>query len=131
MPEPGSSLLHPSGSLEATIAHRLRQPSFTTSLCTGTETADKSNGCIAMVMGNACRENETLIYDHLHRRSKKSEGLENYPENLVECHERLKTTLKQAARSPLPESFVIRHSSSTNVLRTRRWRNCRSTRSNS
>ena len=37
--------------------------------------------------GNAYRENETLIYDHLHRRSKKSEGLENYPENVVECHE--------------------------------------------
>ena len=40
-----------------------------------------------MIMENAYRENETLIYDHLHRRSKKSEGLENYPENVVECHE--------------------------------------------
>jgi len=99
VPEPGSSLLHPSGSLEATIAHRLHQPSFTTSLCTGTETADKSNGCIAMVMGNAYRENETLIYDHLHRRSKKSEGLENYPENVVECHEQFTQKIMESSHA--------------------------------
>lgn len=85
--EPESSLLIPSGSLEATLAHRLNQPSLTTTLRTGTGTADRSNECIAMVMGNVYRENKTLTYDHLHRRSKKSDGLERFPEKVVECHE--------------------------------------------
>ena len=38
-------------------------------------------------MDNACREGETLIYDHLHRRSKNSEGLATYPENVLHTHE--------------------------------------------
>lgn len=52
-----------------------------------------------MVMGNAYRENETLIYDHLHRRSKKSEGLENYPENVVECHEQFTQKIMESSHA--------------------------------
>jgi hypothetical protein len=52
-----------------------------------------------MVMGNAYRENETLIYDHLHRWSKKSEGLENYPENVVECHEQFTQKIMESSHA--------------------------------
>lgn len=38
-------------------------------------------------MGNAYREGETLMYDHLHRRSMNSEGLDAYPENVLYTHE--------------------------------------------
>ena len=39
-----------------------------------------------MVMGNAYREGDTLIYDHLHRRSRKSEGFATYPQNVLKTH---------------------------------------------
>ncbi|KAF2183111.1 hypothetical protein K469DRAFT_213507 [Zopfia rhizophila CBS 207.26] len=112
-PEPGSSLLLPSGSLEATLAHRLNRPSFTTTLRTGTETADRSNGCIAMVMGNAYRENETLIYDHLHRRSRKSDGLESFPENhgVITCEGR--GDLWKAHTSSCPTIRAATHGNSS------------------
>jgi hypothetical protein len=53
VPEHQSRLIPPSGSLDSMIAHHLHQPSFTTNaLADAHTTADKSNGCIAMVMGN-------------------------------------------------------------------------------
>ena len=39
-----------------------------------------------MVMGNAYREGDTLIYDHLHRRSRKSEEFATYPQNVLKTH---------------------------------------------
>jgi len=38
-------------------------------------------------MGNAFQEGHTLIFDHIHRRDSKSEGLEVYPEEVIRCHE--------------------------------------------
>ena len=40
-----------------------------------------------MVMGNAFRQGESLLFDHLHRRSAKSEGLEQYPQCVISAHE--------------------------------------------
>src|SRR5215469_2475611 len=85
--ENGSSLVRPSGSLDSPISHHLNQPSFTTSAFGSAETADGSNGCIQMIMGNAFHKNHTLIFDHLHRRSAKSEGLKDYPEQVLHAHE--------------------------------------------
>ncbi|KAL8745041.1 MAG: hypothetical protein Q9190_002790 [Brigantiaea leucoxantha] len=86
-PERLSSLVSPSGSLDSIIAHHLQQPSFTTDALSGGETADPSNGCIAMVMGNAFRRGETLLFDHLHRRDSESEGLKTYPQDVIRAHE--------------------------------------------
>ncbi|PSN62689.1 hypothetical protein BS50DRAFT_591954 [Corynespora cassiicola Philippines] len=86
-PELGSTLVCPSGSLDSAIAHHLHQPSFSTRFRSTGHTADSSNGCISMVMGGAYRKNHTLIYDHLHRRSARSEGLEEYPSAVLRAHE--------------------------------------------
>lgn len=74
MPEKHSCLVPRSRSLDSIIAHHLHQPSFATDSRNPEDTADRSNGCIAMVMGKAFQEGETLLFDHLHRRSVKSEG---------------------------------------------------------
>ena len=42
---------------------------------------------MAMVMGNGFQEGRTLLFDHLHRQSTKSEGLQTYPEAVVNAHE--------------------------------------------
>jgi hypothetical protein len=42
---------------------------------------------MAMVMGSAFTTGETLIYDQLHRRSLSSKGLEEYPQQVLKCHE--------------------------------------------
>jgi hypothetical protein len=88
LPEKGN-LVRPTGSLNSPIAHRLHQPSLTTqqSLECDSETADLSNGCTAMIMGNGFRSEETLIYDHLHRRCAQSRGLEEYPGLVLQTHE--------------------------------------------
>jgi hypothetical protein len=38
-------------------------------------------------MGNAFEKGKSLIYNHLLRRDEKSEGLQNYPEDVKLCHE--------------------------------------------
>lgn len=40
-----------------------------------------------MIMGNGFREGKTLLFDHLHRQSAKSEGLRTYPETVINTHE--------------------------------------------
>ncbi|KAH8891469.1 hypothetical protein GQ53DRAFT_765030 [Thozetella sp. PMI_491] len=81
-------LVQPSGSLESPLAMRLNQPSFTTKFLENSEAADISNGCIAMVMGTAYNCN-TLLFDHVHRRSDRSEAIQEseYPEDVLRCHE--------------------------------------------
>jgi hypothetical protein len=92
--EPAYNLVSPSGSLEAPLAHYLHQPSLNSLRRTDpvAETADESNGCIAMVMGNAFPQ-DTLIFDHLHRRSMDCEDLEDYPTAVLAAHERHTHTL--------------------------------------
>lgn len=82
-----SLLVKPSGQFSSKLAHYLHQPSNNTGHAANGETADMTNGCTAMIMGNAFEQGKTLMFDHLHRRSKKSSGLEEYPENALECHE--------------------------------------------
>jgi hypothetical protein len=80
-------LVRPSGSLRSTIAHYLNEPSFTSDKISNGETADLTNGCIAMIMENAFQKGHTMIFDHLHRRSPRSEGLKEYPRSIIERHE--------------------------------------------
>ena len=51
------------------------------------QTTDITNGCIAMIMGDAFEQGKTLMCDHLHRRSEKPRGLKEYPEDVMRCHE--------------------------------------------
>jgi hypothetical protein len=87
-PPAGDHFVCPSGSLDSGLIHHLHQPSYSTLYHKDTTTADPSNGCIAMLMSNAFKENETLLIDDLHRRSEKSEGYATYPKEVIECHER-------------------------------------------
>jgi len=79
-----SLLVKPSGLTTSTLAHYLHEPSYTTSRIANGETADITNGCFAMIMGNAFRKDETLVFDHMHRRS---DHLEEYPTQIIDRHE--------------------------------------------
>jgi hypothetical protein len=43
--------------------------------------------CLAMVMGNAYKS-DTLVYDHIHRRDTESNGIQEYPAQVLRHHER-------------------------------------------
>ncbi|PCH05607.1 Hypothetical protein PENO1_021470 [Penicillium occitanis (nom. inval.)] len=92
-------LVRPSGNLKSPIAHRLNQPSFTTKYLENGETADRTNGCIAMVMGNAYQPGETLLFDHIHRREARSEAIEKYPSNVLQCHEDFTSAIAQSMQA--------------------------------
>ncbi|KAH8693136.1 hypothetical protein BGW36DRAFT_34911 [Talaromyces proteolyticus] len=78
------------GHLDSPITHHLHQPSFTTNAPGDKHsTADTSNGCIAMVMGNRFQERNTLLFDHLHRQSARSNGPKPFPEPIKIIHEEL------------------------------------------
>lgn len=76
-----------SGSLKSPQAHRANKPSNTTPRPYNAEVADETNPCMAMIMGNAFHKGHTLIRDHRLRRDEKSEGLQEYPEEIIQCHE--------------------------------------------
>ena len=80
-------LVRPSGLLESPLAHRLNQPSFTTNHPKDSKMADVSNGCIAMVISIAYVPGKMLLFDHIHRRDARSEGIEQYNPQLLNCHE--------------------------------------------
>ena len=82
-----SALVKPSGALTSPVSHRLHQPSYSTSNTQNEETADPTSTCIAMVMGTVFEKGKTLIYDQLHRRDQKSEGIQHYPQNVLDCHD--------------------------------------------
>ena len=45
-----------------------------------------------MIMGNAFQKGHTLIYDHIPTRDENSEGLQKYPEDVIQCHEAIVQT---------------------------------------
>ncbi|KAF2219468.1 hypothetical protein BDZ85DRAFT_42447 [Elsinoe ampelina] len=92
-------LVCPSGPLESRLIHRLHQPSMHCADPCFAETADASNGCIAMVMGNAyCRES-TMIIDNLHRRHMQSEGYRDYPAEITAMHERFTQSIMDSSEA--------------------------------
>ncbi|CAF9909345.1 MAG: hypothetical protein GOMPHAMPRED_006718 [Gomphillus americanus] len=90
-PDKRSNLVRPSGSLDCPIAHHLNQPSCSTSFKIADEVVDPSNGRIAMVMGNGANDGQTLIFDHMSRRSENSEGMDEHPQEVVRAHEEFST----------------------------------------
>ncbi|KIM98509.1 hypothetical protein OIDMADRAFT_56866 [Oidiodendron maius Zn] len=92
----GKYLVKPSGSLQSPLAHRLNQPSWTTASPENGETADQTNGCIAMVMGNAYTS-DTLVYDHIHRRDTGSNGIQEYPAQVLRQHERFTRDIAESS----------------------------------
>ena len=116
MPEKHSCLVPPSRSLDSIIAHPLHQPSFKTDSRNPRDTADRSNGYIAMVMGNAFQEGETLLFDYLHRRSVKSEGFDQYPQAVISAHEEF--THQIMASSAAKVEVVYGHAVQKRILQT-------------
>jgi hypothetical protein len=86
-PEDGSDFVKPSGSPDSLIANHLNQPSMKRSAFGSEETADPSNGCTAMLMKHDAFGPNTLMYDHLHRRSIDCEDINNYPSQVLHVHE--------------------------------------------
>ncbi len=82
-----SALVKPSGALTSPVSHRLHQPSYSTSNAQNEETADPTSTCIAMVTGTVFEKGKTLIYDQLHRRDQNSEGMQYYPQTVLDCHD--------------------------------------------
>lgn len=118
---PSRYLLRPSGSLKSEVIHHLNQPSYTSNFGYGRETADPSNGCIAMVMGNLFDGDKSLIFDQIHRRERESRGLEEFPEPVVNCHNDFTKAVMESSeakveiiwgkvvRDSLNEKFKITH----------------------
>ena len=113
-PETGSTLVRPSGCLNA---------SFATSNPPCEEVADRANPCIHMVMENGWHEHDTLLFDHLHRRSRKSEGFQTFPENVGNIHEDFTRQLQdssaakvEVAYSSTVRTLILRNSNLTNIL---------------
>jgi hypothetical protein len=90
-------LVRPSGSLDSPLAHRLNQPSFTTEHPEGGETADYTNGCVAMLMGNAYEPGRTLLFDHVHRRDHTSEAIAEYNPQVLQVHEDFTNRIAEAS----------------------------------
>lgn len=65
----GSLLVKPSGLIILTVAHHLYELSYTTYCIANSKTTDITNGCLVMIMGNASRKDETLVFDYMYRRS--------------------------------------------------------------
>jgi hypothetical protein len=82
--------------LRSPLAHRLNQPSWTTASPENGETADQTNGCIAMVMGNAYTS-DMLVYDYIHRRDTNSEGIEKYPAQVLLRHEQFTQDIAESS----------------------------------
>lgn len=62
------------------------------------ETADQTNGCIAMVMGNVYNT-ETLLFDHVHRREATSEAIKQYPSEILAHHENFTRSIMESMRA--------------------------------
>ena len=61
--------------------------------------ADKTNACMAQLMGNAYQQGTTLTYDQILRREMKSEGLKTYPEAIIQCHEILVQKIRDSSEA--------------------------------
>ena len=81
------------------MAHRANQPSNTTLRLFNGEVADETNPCIAMIMGNAFQKNQTLIYDQILRRDEKSEGLQKYPQDIIQSHETFVQSVRESSEA--------------------------------
>ncbi|MCJ1360291.1 MAG: hypothetical protein MMC33_010296 [Icmadophila ericetorum] len=105
IPDVSEYFVQPLGMLDSLLAHHLHQPSMTTTKLKDGAIVDGSNGCIRMIMNNGYKQGETLIFDHLHRRSKKSDGVKTYP------HEKLHHYLRAdgARKSITPHANRAHH----------------------
>lgn len=79
-------IVKPSGSWSARIAHHLYNPSFTTLRPEDGEVGDCTNGCTALIMGNAYDPNTYFMFDHFHRREE-FDPFSKYPIHIKALHE--------------------------------------------
>ena len=69
--------------MAASLAHRLHNPSFTTTKVRNGSTADSSNPCTAIVMANGF-DNKIIMVDHVVRGEVKDPPI-YYPEDILAC----------------------------------------------
>ncbi|KAH8704190.1 hypothetical protein BGW36DRAFT_355563 [Talaromyces proteolyticus] len=102
-------LVKPSGCLESPLALRLNQPSFTSDNIDNGETADPSNGCMAMVMGSGYHA-DNLLFDHVHRRSNSSEAIDEqeFPADVLQCHEQFTDDIANSMTAKVEVLFGVK-----------------------
>lgn len=103
---PKEELVPASGNLlAALLAHRLHNPSFTTTkVCNGI-TADSSNPCTALVMANGFDDN-TIMIDHVVRREVKDPFV-YYPEDILACHEQHLSMVRNQMIAPVEVVYGV------------------------
>ena len=54
-----------------------------------------------MIMGNVFQQNQTLIYDQVLRREWNSEGLQRYPEDIIQRHETFVQSVRESSEAKI------------------------------
>lgn len=103
---PKEELVPASGNMmAASLAHRLHNPSFTTTKVRNGSTADSSNPCTAIVMANGF-DNKIIIVDHVVRREVKDPFI-YYPEDILACHEQHLSMVRNHMLAPVEVVYGV------------------------
>ena len=89
----------------SSLAHRLHDPSFTTTTARNGCTADASNPCTALVMANAFDDNIVMV-DHVVRREVKDPFV-YYPEDILLCHEQHLSIVREHMGAPVAVVYGV------------------------
>ena len=99
-------LVHMYGDIKtAKIAHRLHNPSFTTSKASNGGFADTTNPCTALVMANAYNGNG-FLFDHCSRREVVDPFLQ-YTKDILACHEGYLSQIRNNMHAPVEIVYGI------------------------
>ena len=99
---PNKALLEkPSGILQAPIAHHLHQPSFATENLENGETADPTNPSVAMILGTGQIPGISLLYDYIPRRHINSEGLRDFPAEIIRLYENFLQSIRESMEAKI------------------------------
>ena len=103
---PKEELVPASGNIIASsLAHRLHNPSFTTTKVRNGVTADSSNPCTALVMANGF-DDTTVMLDHVVRREVKDPFI-YYPEDILACHEQHLSMVRNHMMAPVEVVYGV------------------------
>jgi len=103
---PREELVPVSGNIiTASLAHRLHNPSFSTTKVRNGVTADSSSPCTALIMANGFND-ETVMMDHVARREV-NDPFVYYPEDILACHEHHLTIVRDHMAAPVEVVYGI------------------------
>ena len=104
--QPKEELVPASGNIIASSsAHRLHNPSFTTTKVSNGVTADSSNPCTALVMANGF-DDTTVMLDHVVQREVKDPFI-YYPEDILARHEQHLSMVRNHMTAPVEVVYGV------------------------